>query len=135
MHVRHQFDSILALLSDDGGLTLVVLLFQSLVALPAVGVNCASRLDRVHDEGVQAVGRSVLDGTQPDAANAFVLNLNGDYNQGLVPSATAGDAILFSAHEGFIDFHAAVQPVASGPNHRAAQFVQPSPSRPVTTQP
>ena len=90
MHVRHQFDNILALLSDDGGLTLVVLLFQSLVALPAAGVNCAARLDRIHDEGVQAVGRSVLDGTQPDAANAFALN--GDYNQGLVTSTTAGDA-------------------------------------------
>ena len=84
---------------------------------------------------MQAVGGSVLDGTQSDAANAFVLNLDGHYDEGLVAAPTAGDAFLFSAHKSLIDFHAAVQWVASRPNNGAAQFVQPSPGRPVTASP
>ena len=63
MHVGQQFDGIFGLLSDDGGLAPIALVLQSLVPLPAVGVNGTARLDGILDERLQTGGGSVRDRT------------------------------------------------------------------------
>jgi serine protease AprX len=77
-------------------------------------------------DGALAIQQALEDG-------AHIANCswgNGPAGNGTSREARAVNAL--SAHEGFIDFDTTLQSVASGPNHSAAQFVQPCPSRPVT---
>jgi len=78
--------------------------------------------------------RKRLGWNETDTTQASALYLDRDDDEGLIASPPTEDAVLFSAHEGLINFHPTVQPVAPGPDHGAAQFVQPRPRRPVTAQ-
>ena len=107
---------------------------QPVVAVPPIGMHEAAGLDRFVDKGVQTVGRRVGDATQPDPADAVAYFFGGDDDQRLRrrgPPLSPADA----AHKTFVDLHPARQPIASRPDHRSAQLVQPGPRRFVTPQP
>ena len=117
--MRKQFNGILGLFSDHGGLAQIALLLQSLVARPAIGVKGAAGLHRIRAERVEASGGSIRNRTQPDSAYAFTLHLYRDDYQRLIASTRTAHAILLTAHEGRLDLNPTLQSVASRPHHCA----------------
>ena len=117
--MRKQFNGILGLFSDHGGLAQIALLLQSLVARPAIGVKGAAGLHRIRAERVEASGGSIRNRTQPDSAYAFTLHLYRDDYQRLIASTRTAHAILLTAHEGRLDLNPTLPSVASRPHHCA----------------
>jgi len=78
---------------------------------------------------METARRSIRHPTQPDPSDAFSVKLRRHHNQ--VPAASPG---LYPTHIGFIYFDLTGKAVTAGPYHRAAELVQPSPSRLVTAQ-
>jgi hypothetical protein len=90
--MRKQFNGILGLFSDHGGLAQIALLLQSLIARPAIGVKGAAGLPCIRAERVEASGGSIRNRTQPDSAYAFTLHLYRDDYQRLIASTTTAHA-------------------------------------------
>src|SRR5579859_7302421 len=113
---------------------LVARLLQRLVSKPTVGVDHASRFHRILDEGNQTPGRGIGNSPQADASDTASLFLSRNYNQGFLFGFATSHAFLQPAQKGFIDFHGPSQPFTARPDHRPAQFMQPSPGRLVAPQ-
>src|SRR5215472_2570429 len=112
----------------------VALLLQRLVSKPTVGVDHASRFHRILDEGNKTPGRGIGNSPQADASDTASLLLSRNYNQGFLFRSATSHAFLQPAQKGFIDFHGPSQPFTARPDHRPAQFMQPSPGRLVAPQ-
>src|ERR1039457_1016009 len=83
MHTRHQLGCLLPAASQSCDLPLVAFGLQARVALPAVGVNRAARIDAVLHKGVQAGSRGVLNHAHPNPPGAGPVGLGGEPNQSL----------------------------------------------------
>jgi len=97
-------------------------------------MHCAAGLNTIFDEGMEAGGGGVLDYPHANSTNAPSVRLRRYHNQNLVLNSPAYSAFLRTAPVGLVDFHPTRQPIATGSNHRAPQFVQPRPGGPITTQ-
>ena len=97
-------------------------------------MHCAAGLDAIFNERMEAGGGGVLDYPHANSTNAPSVRLRRYHNQNLVLNSPAYSAFLRTAQVGLVHFHPARQPIATGSNHRAPQFVQPRPGGPITTQ-
>src|ERR1700683_3277536 len=109
-------------------------LLQRFVSKPTVGVDYASRFHRILDERNKTPGRGIGNSPQADASDTASLFLSRHYNQGFLFGFPPPHAFLQPAQKGFIDFHGPRQPFTARPDHRPAQFMQPSPGRLVAPQ-
>ena len=124
--------------ADDVGI--VSDLGRSRIAGPAVGLGGAPRLQRRLDEGVQAVGRIILDHGQAQASRLAVVDLDPAYDQHLAlvaASAAAGRRVVLGpqGQACLVDLDDARQRMALGMDHRPAQLARQHPGRPIRTEP
>src|ERR1035437_2273578 len=103
--------------------------FQPQIASPAVGPDRASRRNRLSNKTVQARAGRIRYRTQTNASDALSILFGGDDNQCLFLRPPADCAGFLSSPVGLVHLDNAIQPVAAGSNHGAAQFMQ-HPPRP-----
>src|ERR1039458_5754313 len=96
--------------------------FQPQIASPAVGPDRASRRNRLSNKTVQARAGRIRYRTQTNASDALSLR---------PPADCAG---FLSSPVGLVHLDNAIQPVAAGSNHGAAQFMQHRPGRLIAAQ-
>jgi len=85
MHTRQQFAGIFPDPAQYGHLVVVATLVQTLVALPAVGMDRAARLKRVPYERVQTGRRGVWYNSHADASDAASIRLCQYHDEYLIP--------------------------------------------------
>src|SRR5580658_1472906 len=108
--------------------------FQPQITSPAIGPDRASRRNRLSNKTVQARAGRVRYGSQTNSSDALSILFGSDDNQCLFLRPSADCACLLSSPVGLIHFDNAIQSVAAGSNHGAAQFMQHRPGRLVAAQ-
>src|ERR1022692_2886943 len=99
-----------------------------------VGPDRASRRNRLSNKTVQARAGRIRYRTQTNASDALSILFGGDDNQCLFLRPPADCAGFLSSPVGLVHLDNAIQPVAAGSNHGAAQFMQHRPGRLVAAQ-
>ena len=96
------------------------------VAVPAIGVHAAARLDGLGDERLERLGGSIGDTGHPNAPDAAAHLFGRDHDQGFRrgrPPARAPEP----AHQGLVDLDLPGEPIPPWAHHGPAQLVQPRP--------
>src|SRR5215468_4781247 len=128
MNPRHQLRGRLLLVPlEKRDLVVITGSLDRQVAEPAVSVDGASGLNGFLNERHQAFRRRVRDATHANPPDPWPVLLRGNDNQCLAPRVAPARALIYAGREGLVYFDSARQPVASRPDHRATQLVQPSP--------
>ena len=126
MHPRQEFRREFVVSSKKRDTMTISVGFHPLVAVPPIGVNFAAGLDRVLDEGLQGLRRTVRDSAHPDSPDAVAHFFGCHHNQGF-PRRRSSTRSAKAAHQRLVDLHVSRQPVAPRPDHCATQLVQPRP--------
>src|ERR1700684_1911283 len=113
---------------------LVTLPFQRVVAQPSVGVDDATRFDRLLYKGNQALGGSIDNLAHPNPPDSRPILLRSNNNQGLFQVQPTRKSFLQAADITFVHLHSAGKSVACRPHHGASQLMQPRPGRLVALQ-
>ena len=108
-------------------LVIVAGLAQPAIALPAVGGDRGGRRHIAGEEALQAFGRGVGDGREPQPAEPALagcrLDRAGDH--GLSGGAAARSAWFGATDQRLVGLHLLRQRLALGPDYRSADLVQP----------
>src|SRR5277367_5473688 len=134
MNPRHQLRRGLLLAPQNRNLVIVAGGSRRQVAEPTIGVDGASRLNGFPQKRQQTFRRCVLDTPHPDSPDPWPILLRGDYNQRLASCVPSARALVDCADIGLVYLDPPGQSVPPRSNHRATQFVQPSPSRLIALQ-
>jgi len=134
MNSRHQFRCGFAVPLQVCDLVPIFLAFQGQVTQPAIGMDCAARLDGILYKGNQAVCGCVQNAPHSDTADSRSIFFRCNCNHGLGLRLPAVNPFFFATHEGFINFNTPLKPIPPRPHHGAAQLVQQGPSRFVALQ-
>jgi hypothetical protein len=86
-------------------------------------------LDRLPDEGRQAVARPIGDLLHANVSDPFTSNLGGNDHQRLVSDVPTPSALFDPADKRLVDLDFACERLTARPHHRTPQFVQPGPRR------
>jgi len=113
----------------------VTFLWQREVAQPTVGVDDATRLDRVLHKWNEAFGGSIDNLTHPNPTDPRPILLSRNNNQGLFQIQPTRQPFLQAAHIAFVHLDSAGEEFAPRSYHGASQFMQPRPGRLVALQP
>ena len=96
------------------------------VAVPAIGVHAAARLDGLGDERLERLGGSIGDTGHPNAPDAAAHLFGRDHDQGFRRGRTPARPPE-PAHQGLVDLDLPGEPIPPWAHHGPAQRVQPRP--------
>jgi hypothetical protein len=102
---------------------------EIIVATPTIGQHGCPMFHNITNEWHQARTRRIRDATHAYASEALgrqYLDSNGNKRLASCTTPTL-TAMLFTANQGFINFHLTAKPVAVRANHRCPKAVQHSP--------
>jgi hypothetical protein len=88
----------------------------------------------IPDKRHQVLGRCIRDAPHTNAPDPSSIFLCSNDNQGLPVRLPSANALLFTAVERLIHFHASGESIPARSHHGAPQFMQPSPRGVVTPQ-
>ena len=108
---------------------------QARIAVPAIRMDLTARHDRRLNKPFERQGGGIRLAGHPNTPRPLPVFFGGDHHQRLVVRSPSALAFGQAPHVRFIDFHRARQGIPTWTNHRAAQFVQPTPGGSVTPQP
>jgi hypothetical protein len=132
VNARQQFGGEFVVSAEERD-PMVVLGLDPVVAVPAIGVHFAARLDRFVDELLQTFGAPIGNSSHPDSANSAPDFFRRDHDERF-PRRGPPSRAAKSAYERLVDFDASQQPIAARPHHGAAEFVQPRPRGLITAE-
>jgi hypothetical protein len=116
----------------DASCVAIAVLRKRAIGLQPITHYHATLLDRLQDEGRQAVARPISDPLQANASDPFAANLGGNDHQCLVSDLPTPSALFNPADKRLIDLDLTCERLAARPHHRTTQFAQPGSSRLVT---
>lgn len=101
---------------------------------PSIRVNLGSLLNVIQNECVKAWRRHIRDRGHADSTGTSTTNLCSNCNDRFVLSSPTANLRSKAPDICLIYLDGASQPISPGPDHRAAQFVEPSPCCIVTAK-
>jgi len=107
---------------------------QSTVSPPSIGANYTLWFYSLLNGVLQTFRRCIWNLLKSDTSDPSSIDLRANHNLGLSPRSSSPFSRFFASNVGLIDFNYARKAVSTRSHHSAAELVQPSPSRPITTQ-
>jgi len=128
MNPRKKSRGLGAALHDTSRVAIAVL-GKRAIGLQPLTHDHAALLDRLPDEGRQAVARPSSDPLHANASNPFAANLGGNDHHRLVSEVPTPSALFDPADKRLVDLDLTGERLAAWPHHRTPPFVQPGPRR------
>src|SRR5215472_17010325 len=134
MNARHQLPCRFAVSLQEGDLMPVTFAPQRLIPQPAVGVDHATRLHRVLDEGHKAFRPGIRNAPHPDPADPLAIFFHCNCKHRFAFYLASLNPFLFAADQSLVYFYPPLQPIPARTHHGVAQFMQHRPGRLVALQ-